>query len=388
MNDNELSSKKLIRERDIYINNFDKNEEELKETGKNFITDYEYKVANDIYNNYKYNNKVISLVVAESEIGKTGIIQALTREFIYNNDIEPANILLFTGLSSCEWLRQTENRFIEMIRPNIFHTIKKFTDFIKEKRDLLIILDEIHLIPELKNNLSIRFKECGLLDINNLIERNIKFIQISATPNTILAELYKWDRYNFNIFVIKPPDNYIGINKLLKDGKILEYKSLLSIDNVREIREIIDNKYKNNYKYHLIRIHTNQKDNKIIMDNINEVFNNETFYIKKNNINDDLNEMFLDIEPKKHTIIILKEKIKCSYTINKSYIGILYERNILSENNEMTIINGLISRACGYYDNNDILIFSNINIIKKYIQNINTNNDILLLKLFYYRKNI
>jgi len=287
-----------------------------------------------------------------------------------------------------------------MIRPNIFHrnSISKFTETFKSKRDLLIILDEIHIATGLGNNLGITFKQCGLLNIDNLIERNIKIIQISATPDSILTELYKWDEKNFNVFVIKSPDEYIGVEKLLNNNQILEYQSLLKIENVHDIRKLIHNKYKNNYKYHLIRIPTNKKENDIIENNINDVFNNETFDIKyfcvtKNDqlsVDDDLNEMYLNIKPEKHTIIILKEKVRCSYTINKSYIGILYERKATYDFNEMTIIQGLAGRACGYYDNSNknIIVFSNIDIIKKYIEKIKNNHNVSLYESKTKIKNI
>jgi hypothetical protein len=383
-----VSTKKIITNRDIYLYKFDKNEEELKENGGKNITDFQYKEAKKIYNYCNDGIKNHSLIIAETQMGKTGIMQALTREFVENGNIEPENILILTGLSSCEWVRQTQNRFIEMIRPNIFHknAISTFTETFKSKRDLLILLDEIHIATELKNILGITFKECGLLNIDNLIQRNIKIIQISATPDAILTELYKWDEKNFNVFVIKSPDEYIGVEKLLNNNQILEYQSLLKIENVHDIRKLIHNKYNNNYKYHLIRIPTNKKDNNIVENNINDVFNNETFNIKyfcvteKNKLLavDDLNDIYLNIKPKKHTIIILKEKVRCSYTINKCYIGILYERKATYDFNEMTIIQGLAGRACGYYDNSNknIIVFSNINIIKKYIEKIKNNHDI------------
>jgi hypothetical protein len=100
--------------------------------------------------------------------------------------------------------------------------------------------------------------------------------------------------------------------------------------------------------------------------------------------------MYLNIKPEKHTIIILKEKVRCSYTINKSYIGILYERKATYDFNEMTIIQGLAGRACGYYDNSNknIIVFSNIDIIKKYIEKIKNNHNVSLYESKTKIKNI
>ena len=384
-----ISNSNFLTNRDIYIHNFDKNENELKNANGKFITPYQFEQAKEIYNFFTFNKELLNLlIVAETQMGKTGIIQALTRIFVEENNIEPLNILILTGLSSTEWVKQTQNRFIEMIRPNIFHrnTMHKFQEILQTKNDLLLILDEVHIASELKNNMGKIFKECGLLNINNLTERNIKFIQVSATPDATLTELYKWDENNRKVFIIKSPENYIGIEKLLNNDQILEYNYLTDINNVREIRYYIEKKYSlNNFKYHLIRINTSKKDNKLIMDNINTVFKNDNYYIKnfcitnkeKLSVNDDLNELYLDIKPRKrHTIILLKEKVRCSYTINKTYIGILYERKA-TDQSEMTIIQGLAGRGCGYFDNTnkDITIFTNKEIINKYIEKIKNNHN-------------
>ena len=64
-----------------YIYDFDKNEKELKENNGKFITEYQYKIANDIYNKFNQNNEcVLVLAVAETQMGKTGIMQAVTRD--------------------------------------------------------------------------------------------------------------------------------------------------------------------------------------------------------------------------------------------------------------------------------------------------------------------
>jgi len=98
------TNRKNITNRDIYLYKFDKNEEELKENGGKYITEFQYKSAKKIYNYCNDDKKNHSLIIAETQMGKTGIMQALTREFVENGNIEPENILILTGLSSCEWV--------------------------------------------------------------------------------------------------------------------------------------------------------------------------------------------------------------------------------------------------------------------------------------------
>jgi hypothetical protein len=385
-----------ITNQSIYLHNFEENEKTLKEMDGKFITPFQFEQAKKIYKDFydiDCDKKILSLIVAETQMGKTGIIQALTYEFVKNDNINPLNMFILTGLSSCEWVKQTKERFIDMIRPNIFHrnTIGKFAESLKTLNDMIIFLDEVHIATELKNEIGRTFLNCGLLSIKNLIERNIKIIQISATPDIALSELYKWDETNYNVSIIKSPDNYIGIQKLLDNNQIYEYKSLTDIKNVIEIKQTIQIKYGNNFKYHLLRVQTNLGDSYITMNNINKVFNNDNDkflvrnYFIDNEIDatEDLNDLYLDNKPNKHTIIIIKEKIRCSYTINKTYIGILYERKAETIQNETTIIQGFLGRACGYYDNSNrnIIIYTNLDIVAAYILKIELEHEKELYKI-------
>jgi hypothetical protein len=383
----------------IYLYNFEENEKRLKETDGKFITDYQFEKAKEIYKDFydiDSDKKILSLIVAETQMGKTGIIQALTYEFVKNDNINPLNIFILTGLSSCEWVKQTKERFIDIIRPNIFHrnTIGKFAESLKTLNDMIIFLDEVHIATELKNEIGKTFLNSGLLNIDNLIERNIKIIQISATPDIALSELYKWDETNYNVSIIKSPDNYIGIQKLLDNNQIFEYKSLTDINNVKEIKQTIQIKYGNNFKYHLLRVHTNTCET---IYNINNVFDDDDKFLVRNyfidneiDATEDLNDLYLDNKPNKHTIIIIKEKIRCSYTINKTNIGILYERKAETIQNETTIIQGFLGRACGYYDNSNrnIIIYTNLDKVAAYILKIKMEHEKILYKIKNNKKNI
>lgn len=384
-----------ITNQSIYLHNFEENEKTLKEMDGKFITPFQFEQANKIYKDFydiDCDKKILTLIVAETQMGKTGIIQALTYEFVKNDNINPLNMFILTGLSSCEWVKQTKERFIDMIRPNIFHrnTIGKFAESLKTLNDMIIFLDEVHIATELKNEIGRTFLSCGLLSIKNLIERNIKIIQISATPDIALSELYKWDETNYNVSIIKSPDNYIGIQKLLDNNQIYEYKSLTDIKNVIEIKQTIQIKYGNNFKYHLLRVQTNLGDSYITMNNINKVFDDNDKFLVRNyfidneiDATEDLNDLYLDNKPNKHTIIIIKEKIRCSYTINKTNIGILYERKAETIQNETTIIQGFLGRACGYYDNSNrnIIIYTNLDIVAAYILKIDLEHEKELYKI-------
>jgi hypothetical protein len=72
----------------------------------------------------------------------------------------------------------------------------------------------------------------------------------------------------------------------------------------------------------------------------------------------------LKVKPKKHVIILIKEKLKCSNTIIKNHIGVVYER-LAKVVMDSFIIQGLIGRATGY-ERHDIICYTNLESLEKY----------------------
>ena len=52
--------------------------------------------------------------------------------------------------------------------------------------------------------------------------------------------------------------------------------------------------------------------------------------------------------PVKHTIILLKQMIRCSKTLYKNNLGILYDRFILGKADDTVVIQSFLGRATGY----------------------------------------
>ena len=59
------------------------------------------------------------------------------------------------------------------------------------------------------------------------------------------------------------------------------------------------------------------------------------------------------------------EMLRCSKTIKKQYLGVVYER-FTPEPEDAVIIQGLLGRCTGYDDNKQTIIFTNIASIIKY----------------------
>ena len=87
------------------------------------------------------------------------------------------------------------------------------------------------------------------------------------------------------------------------------------------------------------------------MDNINDIIHNK---------------------PTKHTIIFIKEKLRCAKTLHKEHLGISYER-FTHKIDDTVIIQGLLGRLTGYHNNDECIIFTNIPTILKYEKLWNSN---------------
>jgi hypothetical protein len=85
---------------------------------------------------------------------------------------------------------------------------------------------------------------------------------------------------------------------------------------------------------------------------------------KKQKQKQDINVMLRE-EPEKHTIIFIKETLRCAKTIFKKFIGVMVERHTSSiAVSDEVIIQGV--RLTGYDYNGDAIMFTNIESVEKY----------------------
>jgi len=365
------------------------------------IRDNQKKIAEDVLISFYKKEVVNVMVISETQTGKTGSMFYTIYKLLLqkNNLIPPENIFIITPLSSIDWITQTKERMPDILKDNIIHRnglINNFVNKIINKKNILIIIDEIHFGCCRNQTLFIAFKNAGLFNKTNLIENNINLLEYSATPDGTLYNLLEWDKSK-NIIFAEPGRFYKSSYDLLNEKSVIDgemrirqYKPLSEsiyeneelpnqdsgkdnelnkeiLNNIVEIKNII-NKYKNPL-YHIIRTKSGLEQEKTIL-NFKKIFGEETVKYKKidcsNNCkNTDIN-IILNKTPKKHTFIFIKELLRCSKTIEKkTYIGILYERH--SKNPfDSTIIQGLVGRNTGYNVNDESICFTNIESIIKY----------------------
>ena len=359
----------------------------LKLTGKSVIFENQEIIASKVVTAFK-NRKIINImVVAKTQSGKTGSMCATIKQYLEDtsNLIPIENIYIITGLSSCEWKEQTKERMPESIQSRVFHRCElpnTFVDEIKDKQNILIIMDEIQVAAKKGQTIYKTFKSAGLLNKSKLYENDIKILEYTATPDGTIYDLMKWNEASTKILA-DVGDGYVSAYNLLEMGRVKQYKELCGYNketgevdeqvfkHIQEIKNDID-KY-GSPLYHVIRT-KNGSEQDLTIQNFKQIFNVDNYYFIKYDRESEIEDInkTLIMKPERHTFIFIKEMLRCAKTLKKRYTGISYDR--YSKNpDDATINQGLVGRMTGYDDNGISICYTNIDSIERYEKLWNSN---------------
>ena len=348
--------------------------------GKSVIYENQEIIASKVLSEFK-NRKIINvMVISKTQSGKTGSMCATIKQYLEDtsNLIPTENIYIITGLSSCEWKEQTKERIPESIQKRVFHRCDlptTFVDEIKDKKNIILIMDEIQVAAKTEQTIYKAFELAGLLNKSKLYENDIKILEYTATPDGTIYDLMKWEEASSKILA-DGGEGYVSSYDLLKMGRVKQYKELCGynkktgevdkevFENIQEIKKDIDTYIRP--LYHIIRT-KNGSEQDITINNLKKIFNIDYYnYIKYDykNKNGNINDI-LKKKPEKHTIFLFKEGARCAITLVKTNIGILYDR-CSKKPDDATIIQGLIGRDTGYDNNGISICYTNIPSIEKY----------------------
>ena len=330
-----------------------------------------------IMNRFKCKKTTTVMCIGLTQCGKTVTMVSLTKHFITNFRIPVENIFIITGLSDKEWKNQTKEKIPDIMRKRVFHRnqIKnKFLPEIEGKKNILIIMDEIQIAAKENQTLYNLFKTEGLWDNQVRFERDIKIVQFSATPDCVLDDLKMWGD-SHAVEKLQPGETYTSCFDLPRQNRVFQYKDLCgynkntntvsssTYENIKEVQNKLAT-FKEPM-YHIIRTPNGYKSG-IVIENFHKVFGSICYeQYDKDSDCENINEI-LSEKPSEHTFIFIKEKIRCAKTLNKKYLGVLYERYIKSIPNDAVIIQGLLGRITGYDDNGLSICFTNVDTIGRY----------------------
>ena len=381
-------------------------EKEIEEriAGRLLIHDNQDETAKEVVDIIINKPKILfQLVNGLTQSGKTGCMIAVIKSCLTmggcNLIINPNNIFIVTGLSSNDWCNQTKGRFPRYLVNNIFHRgdLKRLGEKLNEKvgerkenlRDILIIMDEIHIASKETMSLDkMLIQDTGFKDMKILHERNINFVEFSATPNKVLDDITSWEDYAKH-HVMQAGPGYKGVKEQIDNNKAFQAEDLYIDTDPNDkmtteerklrrktitpaIKAIEQIKLKvfeyDSPKYHIIRLPSGDKFD-VVLGRFKKVFGIIAVDHKPCHVTSEnkVVQSLIKEVPSQHTLIYIKEHLRCAVTLEpKTNIGILYER-IGSSVNDDVITQGLAGRATGYDVPDDILIYTNLESLKRYI---------------------
>lgn len=409
----------------------------MKHTKRYISYENQTSVAVNINNLFNTLSVVIQMVIGYTQSGKTGCMVELIDQMTKNtsNPISIENIFIITGLSSSDWMKQTKGRIPECMRDRVFHNgqLAKFKAAVAGKQNVLIIIDEAHMASKKKQTMSRIFKELNW-KLDHLMENDIKLVQFSATPDGLIFALNgpKWPEEYYRITTMTPGSGYFGAKQMNERKQLKQIKDIYGRDkdgtwiNV-EVREqcianivniLRDQLSFGEPRYLIVRVRGGIPEDsyhKNFFEAIQSLSVEEQEMFERCNIHshhrydmrgnvEDISEL-LYTSPTRHSIVFIKEKMKCAQTLEyvvldkktgnttthkvKHNIGVVVERKRngdRDEQNDSFTIQGLLGRLCGY-EEHDCICYTNLKSFEKYEILFDRNFDTQTLKRVSWNSN-
>ena len=359
-----------------------KKRKKSKKEGGRLVFKDQKRVGSQIVGLFK--KKVLVTLCAPPQWGKTGVSLYVAYKLSLKK-INPENVFFITAMSDKSWLNQTRERVLPMWSKNVFHrnTLHKLKGRIlhlrEEKKDknILIIVDECHIANMIDHSLGQLFKDLDFKDPVYLRERNIKVLQISATPSNALVDSQAWGDLHGRVCP-RMSENYVSFQTFIDEDRIREtYDLRLAEQSGEYIGEI----KRGGPMYHFVRSVCNGSSGSTVYGSVKqnlkrECLSSDVDFVELNLTKKpkEIKMIYegLDKRPAKHTLILIKNMLGASKTISDKFIGSVHESVPMSKSYSSEV-QGLPGRMCGFKKRRDLggvrgpLIFCNKEIIVDYM---------------------
>ena len=301
---------------------------------------------------YKDNIRVASIEKL-TKVGADGVIIEIAVQMTTHHDnnfiINHENVRIITGMSNLKWQTEMKDKAPNCFKNKIFHHGQLHNANLNNLQDGLLIFDETDAGDKPMQRLDTLLKNAGILDINYIINHNIRIVFISATMIKELGELYKWGVLHCS-YKMTIPSNYIGHDTFLAIEIIQEFYSMEKSEDAQKwIQEDILDNYENDFRVHIARVNLksrNSLQNACIRMNITFRDHTSTDRLSK----DDEKELFID-PLRNHTVIAVKGLLRRADLIPNAWklrIGATHELHTKKVDNNVQA-QGLPGRLSGYW---------------------------------------
>ena len=296
--------------------------------------------------------KLLVMLVAQPGTGKTGTALEILRQLGVHPDddkcIKTSNIHIISGMNDTDWRDQFQSKMLPSFQTNVTHrsALNKSKDSIAQIRNGLILTDECHIASDKNMTVSKVIRAAGLTNINVVRDRQVKMLEISATPEAESWDLESWGD-KAEIVRLLPGPSYKGFEVMLSEDRIREALPLSSAHRVNELFKFFDDRYQNTTKkYFPMRIQ-NSDWLGLIHSAIVRFGWTHMQHDSEHRV-EDIDGMMAEA-PAKHTVIFIKSFWRASKRLIRTHIGGSYEQ-VAKTRNISSAAQGLIARHCDNYE--------------------------------------
>jgi hypothetical protein len=342
---------KLRHQRQTVALEYEQWKEIAEEEGKMLVYPNQCEAACECITHFE-TGKMLVMLVAQPGTGKTGTTLEILRMLAIHPDddkcVKTSNIHIISGMNDTDWRDQFQSKMLPAFQQNVTHrsALNKSKDSIAQIRNGLILTDECHIASDKNMTVSCVIRAAGLTDINVVRDRQVKMLEISATPEAESWDLESWGD-KAGIVRLLPGPSYKGFEVMLSEGRIEQAEPLSTADRVNKLFKFFDDRYQSTTKkYFPMRIQNSdwlglihsaivrfgwthlQHDSGHRVDNIDSIMTSA---------------------PAKHTVIFIKSFWRASKRLTRTHIGGSYEQ-VAKSKNISTTAQGLIARHCDNYE--------------------------------------
>lgn len=309
---------------------------ELAQKGKAFSYNNQQLAA--IEAREAYNSGALAVIlVAQPGTGKTGTAHEIMYDFAthINDDmcVKTEDIHTLSGMNDKEWKIQFEKNVLPSFRKNIIHRGKlaKHKPTLSTTRNGLIITDECQYASGIDMTLSALLQGTGLTNIQTIVERNIKLLDISATPDAVLHDMESWGD-KAKIVRLMPGPSYKGFQVMLDEERIIQAPDLSSPEEAAQLLQSWNTRYATTTKKWFPMRINNTKWMECVFDAItllgwDFIYHDSTQHLKQDEGGNDITvDDKMNSAPEKHTVIFIKGYWRASKRINRKHVGGTYEQ--------------------------------------------------------------
>ena len=364
---------------------------------KEMVYPNQLQAAAEIINELFEKDKIVATLIALPQVGKTGtFLEAAYRACTHPDDskiIDPRNVFMITGMSDKDWQKQTEGDMLEAFRRRVYHRGKLnttdredgFYTNLSLAKNALIILDECHIGAEKEHQISKMLRRIGLLNIDTLRERNIKIIEVSATPGATLRDTESWGPTNQSTVILKESEKYVGFRDFIREERLHPSYDLTDESELEKLITFIKTTFPRP-RWHIIRLPAKSRKNGEFGQRLSQICARESWNIQHHSSNDRMGEIdhHMSTEPKQHCILLIKEFWRAGKRLEDSFMGIVHEPLTTTKDTNVTA-QGLVGRLCGNDKHASAHMFCDMDRIKEYLAWIDAKGDFSKIKEYNSR---